>query len=147
MSGICRTAGREVGGGKGVAGEAGQRAIGRATLAALLAQAAPPLGSLSSISMGPMLAGSGANGASKIRSEPAVVAAAPEVRSIRLVQHTLPMGKLVQVQGVAEGQLGEYRRGVGRMPAKVCTASFTSVRIWAQFGIMDPTIICWTIIC
>ena len=54
-----------------------------------------------------------ANGASKIRSEPAFVAAAPKVSSILVVQHTLPVGKLVQVEVAAEVQLEEGGRGVG----------------------------------
>ena len=43
------------------------------------------------------------------RSEFALVAAAPEVVSILVVEHTLPLSKLVQVQVAAEVQLKERR--------------------------------------
>jgi hypothetical protein len=51
-----------------------------------------------------MLAGRRANGALKIRSEPALVAATPEMGSILVVQDALPVGKLVQVEVAAEVQ-------------------------------------------
>jgi hypothetical protein len=61
-----------------------------------------------------MLTGHRANGASKIRSEPSFVAAAPEVGSILLVEYTLSVGKLMQVQVAAEVDLKERRSRVGQ---------------------------------
>jgi hypothetical protein len=61
-----------------------------------------------------MLAGRRANGALKIRSEPALVAATPEMGSILVVQDALPVGKLVQVEVAAEVQLEEGRCRVSK---------------------------------
>jgi hypothetical protein len=61
-----------------------------------------------------MLTGRRANGASKIRSEPSPVAAAPEMGSILLVEHTMSVGKLMQVQVAAEVDLKERRSRVGQ---------------------------------
>jgi hypothetical protein len=61
-----------------------------------------------------MLTGHRANGASKIRSEPPLVAAAPEVGSILFVKHASPVGKLMQVEIAAEVQLEESRRRIGQ---------------------------------
>lgn len=51
-----------------------------------------------------------ANGASQNSSEHGPVAAAPKVGSILVVQYTLPVGKLVQVEVPAEVQLEEAGR-------------------------------------
>ncbi len=61
-----------------------------------------------------MLTGRRANGTSKIRSEPSLVAAALEMGSILVVQDTLPVGKLVQVEVAAEVQLEEGRCRVSK---------------------------------
>jgi hypothetical protein len=61
-----------------------------------------------------MLAGRRANGALKIRSESALVAAASEMGSILAVQDALPVGKLVQVEVAAEVQLEEGRCRVSK---------------------------------
>jgi hypothetical protein len=114
MSGICRTAGREAGGGQGRS---------RRSRAACHRPRDPcrPPGASGTCSRhdvvdlhGPMLAGRRANGALKIRSEPALVAAAPEVGSILGVQDTLSVGKLVQVEVAAEVQLEEGRCRVSK---------------------------------
>ena len=61
-----------------------------------------------------MLTGHRANGASKIGSEPSLVAAAPEVGSILFVKHALPAGKLMQVEIAADVQLEESRCRIGQ---------------------------------
>ena len=61
-----------------------------------------------------MLTGHRANGASKIGAEPSLVAAAPEVGSILLVEHTLSLGKPMQVQAAAEVDFEERRSRVGQ---------------------------------
>ena len=97
MPGICRTDGREAG------GEQGRSRHRRAER-----QWAPdpcgPHGASGTRSQldvvsphATMLTGRRANGASEISSELAFVAAAPEVGSILVVQHTLSVGKLVEV--------------------------------------------------
>ena len=55
-----------------------------------------------------------ANGASRINSESAFVAAAPEVGSILVVQQTLSVGKLVEVQIAAKVELEEGGCRVGQ---------------------------------
>jgi hypothetical protein len=71
-----------------------------------------------------MLTGRRANGASKIRSEPPLAAAAPEGGSILIVQNTLTVGKLVHVEVAAEFQLkeGHCHVNLGR-PARLRRSS------------------------
>src|SRR3954467_8591518 len=100
-------------GGKGAAGETGPLAGRQRPLAAVLAQAAPALGSLSSSLMtgwwrGPMRMGLARN---QVRACPCGRSA--EGVPMLLVQHALPVGDLVQVEVAAEVQLNEARHRVG----------------------------------
>ena len=94
-SGFCRTAGREARGGQGRSRQS--RAEGRKA-----PDPCGPLGASGTCSQrwvvdlhNPMLTRRRANGASKIRSKLAFVAAALEVGSILVVQYALPVSKLV----------------------------------------------------
>ena len=49
-----------------------------------------------------MILGRGANGDVRIKSEPTLIAAAQQMGSILVIQHALPVGKLVQIESAAE---------------------------------------------
>ena len=77
-----------------------------------------------------------ANGALKIRSEPPLVAAAPEAGSILFVKHASPVGKLMQVEIAADVQLEESRYRIGQCDVPGLDSD-TGEGLGGQFHVRD----------